>query len=124
SACDLVLELRRAPAGAPVELHPLLDPEGLCFRVVREDARVSDRIPRADKAVVSMLTSRIDFLSADHGGRRGVVALRFPGDLAHVAVLAGNAFLACRAIAILIPDDLQLNSQIHGNLVAADAELR
>src|SRR5690606_9208890 len=43
AACDLVLELRRAPAGAPVELQPILDAEGLCFRVVREDAGMRDR---------------------------------------------------------------------------------
>src|SRR5690606_33506855 len=98
--------------------------EGLRFRIVREDAGMRDRIPRADKAVVRMLASRIDFLAADHGGRRGVIALRFPGDLAHVAVLAGDPFLACRAVAILVPDDLQLDSEIDGNLVATDAELR
>ena len=41
-----------------------------------------------------------------------------------MAVLAGDAGLACRAVAILIPDDLELDAQVDGDLVAADAELR
>src|SRR5262249_10721682 len=45
-------------------------------------------------------------------------------DLAHVAVLAGDAGFHCRAVAILIPHDLKLDAQVDGNLVAADAELR
>ena len=85
---------------------------------------MGDRIARADEAVIGMLASRVDLLAADHGGGRGRIALGLSGDLAHVAVLAGDAGFACRAVAILIPDDLQLDAQVDGNLVAADAELR
>ena len=121
---DLVLELGGAPAGAPVELQPFLDAEGLGLRVVREDAGVGDRIARADEAVIGVLASRVDLLAADHGGGRGRIALGLSGDLAHVAVLAGDARFACRAVAILIPHDLELDAQVDGNLMAADAELR
>ena len=85
---------------------------------------MGDRIARADEAVVGMLASRVDFLAADHGGGRGRIALGLSGDLAHVAVLAGDAGLACRAVAILIPHDLELDAQVDRNLMAADAELR
>ena len=71
-----------------------------------------------------MLASRVDLLAADHGGGRGRIALGLSGDLAHVAVLAGDAGFARRAVAILVPDDLQLDAQVDGNLVAADTELR
>ena len=121
---DLVLELGGAPAGAPVERQPILDADGLGLRVVGEDAGVGDRIARADEAVIGMLASRVDLLAADHGGRRGRIALVAFRDLAHVAVLAGDAGFACRAVAILIPDDLQLDAKVDGNLVAADAKLR
>ena len=121
---DLVLELGGAPTGAPVELQPVLDADGLGFRVVREDAGVGDRIARADEAVIGVLASRVDLLAADHGGRRGRIALGFSRNFAHVAGLAGDAGFACRAVAILIPDDLQLDSQVDGDLVTADAELR
>ncbi len=107
---DLVLELGGAPTGAPVELQPILDADGLGLRVVREDAGVGDRIARADEAVIGMLASRVDLLASDHGRRRGRIALGLSRDLAHVAVLAGDAGFACRAVAILIPDDLQLDS--------------
>ena len=40
-----------------------------------------------------------------------------------MTVLAADAGFAGRAVAILIPDDLQLDAEIDGNLVAADAEL-
>src|SRR5215510_1806932 len=46
---DLVFERGRAPAGAPVELEPILDAKSLSLGVVREDARVGDRIARADE---------------------------------------------------------------------------
>src|SRR5262249_6600727 len=71
AASDLVFELVGAPAGAPVELQPFLHGEGLGFRVVREDAGVSNRIARTDEAVIGMLASRVDFLAADHGGGPG-----------------------------------------------------
>src|SRR5262245_25009839 len=121
---DLVFERGGAPAGAPVELEPILDAKGLRLGVVREDARVGDRIARADEAVIGVLASRIDFLAADHGGGRGRIAFRLAGHLAHVAVLAGDAGFAGRAIAILVPNDLEFDAEVDGNLVAADAELR
>ena len=121
---DLVFERGGAPAGAPIELQPILDAQGLGLGVVREDAGVGDRIARADEAVIGVLASRIDLLAADHGGGRGRIALWLSGHLAHVAVLAGDAGFACRAVAILIPDDLQLDAEVNGDLVAADAELR
>src|SRR4029079_8609630 len=99
------------PAGAPVELQPIFDAKGLGLGVVREDAGVGHRIARADEAVLCMLASRVDLLAADHGGGRGRVALRLAGNLAHVAVLAGDAGFARRAVAILVPDDLQLDTQ-------------
>src|SRR5262249_11047313 len=71
-----------------------------------------------------MLASRVDVLAANHGGRRGRIAVGLSGDLAHVAVLAGDAGFHCWAIAILIPHDLKLDAQVDGNLVATDAELR
>ena len=120
---DLVLELGSAPAGAPVELQPVLDAYCLGLRVVGEDAGVGDRIARADEAVIGMLASRVDVLAADNGGGRLRIALGLSGDLAHVAVLASDAGFACRAVAILIPDDLQLDAEVDGDLVAADAEL-
>src|SRR5262249_38820637 len=76
------------------------------------------------EAVIGMLASRVDFLAADHGGGRGRIALGLSGDLAHVAVMAGDAGVACRAVAILIPDDLELNAKVDGHLMAADADLR
>src|SRR4029453_4407914 len=121
---DLVFERGGAPAGAPIELQPILDAEGLGLGVVREDARVCDRIARADEAVTGVLASRIDLLAADHGGRRGRITLWLSGDLAHMAVLAAAAGFACRAVAILIPDNLQLDAEIDRDLVATDAELR
>src|SRR5262245_57912593 len=121
---DLVFKRGRAPAGAPVELEPILDAESLSLGVVREDARVGDRIARAEEAVIGVLASGIDFLAADHGRWRGRVAFWLSGHLAHVAVLAGDPGFAGRAVAILIPDDLQLDAEVDGNLVAADAELR
>ena len=71
-----------------------------------------------------MLASRVDFLAADDRRGCGRIAFGHSGDLSHVAVLAGDAGLACRTVTILIPDDLQLDSQIDGNLVTADAKLR
>src|SRR5262245_58231096 len=121
---DLVFKRGRAPAGAPVELEPILHAKSLSLGVVREDARVGYRIARAEEAVIGVLASGIDLLAADHGGGRGRVAFWLPGHLAHVAVLAGDAGFAGRAVAILIPDDLQLDAEVDGNLVAADAELR
>src|SRR5262245_12074542 len=121
---DLVFERGSAPAGAPVELQPILDAKSLRLGVVREDARMGDRIARADEAVIGVLASGIDLLAADHGGGRGRIAFWLSRHLAHVAVLAGDAGFACRAVAILIPDDLQLDTEVDGNLVAADAELR
>ena len=41
-----------------------------------------------------------------------------------MAVLAADPGGSCWAIAILIPDDLQLDAEVDGNLVATDAELR
>src|SRR5262245_2413686 len=121
---DLVFERGRAPAGAPIELQPILDAEGLGLGVVREDAGVGDRIARADEAVAGVLASGIDLLAADHGGRRGRITLWLSRDLAHVAVLAADAGFACRAVAILIPDNLELDAEIDGDLVATDTELR
>src|SRR5262249_38292508 len=118
---DLVFELVGTPAGAPVELQPFLHGEGLGFRVVREHGGVSNRIARAHEAVIGMLASRVDFPAADHGGGPGRVARGLSGDLAHVAVLAGDAGFTCPAVAILIPNDLELDAQVDGNLVAADA---
>src|SRR6187551_2432795 len=74
--------------------------------------------------MIGMLSSRVDLLAADYGGGRGCIALGLSGNLAHMAVLASDAGFACGAVAILIPDDLQLDAQVDGNLVAADAELR
>jgi hypothetical protein len=68
---DLVLELGRAPTGAPVELQPILDAVGVGLRVVREDSGVGDLIARADEPVVGVLASRVDLLAADDRGRRG-----------------------------------------------------
>ena len=42
AVCDLVLELRRAPAGPPVEPQPVLHADGLGLGVVREDAGMGD----------------------------------------------------------------------------------
>src|SRR5204863_801065 len=86
--------------------------------------RMGYRIARADETVIGVLASRVDLLAAEYGGGRGRIALGLSGDLAHVAVLAGDAGFACRAVAILIPHDLELDAQVDGNLVAADAELR
>ena len=83
-----------------------------------------DGIPGADEPVIGMLASRVDLLAADHGGGRGRIPLRFAGHLAHVAVLAGDTCIARRAVAVLVPDDLELDPQVDGNLMAADAELR
>src|SRR5262245_52338467 len=74
--------------------------------------------------MIGVLASRVDFLAADHGGGRSRIALGLSRDLAHVAVLAGDAGFHRRAVAILIPHDLELDAQVDGNLVAADAELR
>ncbi len=41
-----------------------------------------------------------------------------------MAVLTGDVGLARRAVAILIPDDLQLDAEIDRDLMAAHAELR
>src|SRR5690606_9355930 len=117
-----VLELGRTPARAPAELQPLLHGEGLRLHVVREDAGMGDRIARADEAVIGMLAPRVDLLSTNHGGRCGRIALGFSRNLAHVAVLAGDAGLFCRAVTILIPYDLELDPEVDGNLMAADAE--
>ena len=122
--CDFVLELRRAPAGAPVEPQPVLHADGLGLCIMREDAGMGDGIARAHEPVIGMLASRIDFLAADHRGWCGRIAFGLSRNLAHVAVLAGDAGLARRAVAILLPDDLQLYPQVDGNLVAAHAELR
>src|SRR5690606_962351 len=103
ACCDFVLELRCAPAGAPVELQPIFDAIGLRRRVMRENAGMGDRVARAYEAVIGMPAPRINFLAADHRGGRGVIALGLSGDLAHMAVLAGDPFFACRAVAILIP---------------------
>src|SRR5690606_17793596 len=65
-----------------------------------------------------------DLLSTNHGGRCGRIALGLSRNLAHVAVLAGDAGLFCRAVTILIPYDLELDPEVDGNLMAADAELR
>src|SRR5262249_163104 len=106
------------------ELEPFLDAKGLrLLAVVREDAGMGDRIAWTDKAVIGMLASRVDLLAADHGGGRGRVALGLSRDLAHVAVLTADAFLACRAVAILIPHDLELDAEVDGNLMTRDAEL-
>ena len=85
---------------------------------------MGDRIARAYEAVIGVLASRVDLLAADHGGGSGRIAIGLSGNLAHVAVLAGDARLSCRAVAELIPHDLKLDAQVDGNLVAADAELR
>ena len=121
---NLVFELAATPAGAPVELQPVLDTRGLRLRVVREDAGVRDRIARTDKSVVCVLAPGIDLLAADDRGGRGRIAARLSGRLAHMAVLAADAGFACRAVAILIPDDFQLDAEVDCNLMAADAELR
>src|SRR6185503_16281805 len=60
----------------------------------------------------------------DHGGGSGRIPIGLSGSLAHVAVLAGDARLSCRAVAELIPHDLELDAQVDSNLMAADAELR
>ena len=121
---DFFLERDGAPAGAPIELQPFLHGEGLGFRIVREDAGVRDRIARTDEAVIGVLAPGIDLLAADDGGGRGRVALGFARDFAHVAVLAGDAGLSRRAVAVLIPHDLELDAEIDRDLMAADAELR
>src|SRR5262249_4684359 len=108
------------PVRPPVVLHC----EGFRLLVVREDAGVGDRVARTDEAVIGVLASRVDFLAADDGGGRSRIAVGLSGDLAHVAVLAGDAGPERRAVAILIPHDLELDAQVDGNLVAADAELR
>src|SRR5262245_6806067 len=41
-----------------------------------------------------------------------------------MAVLAGDTGLPRRAVAILVPHDLELDAQVDGNLVTTDAELR
>src|SRR5262245_22680432 len=110
SVCDLVVEVVAAPALAPIELQPFLDAKGLGFGVVRKDAGVGDRIARPDEAMIGMLASRVDLLAADDSGGRGRVALGLAGDLAHVAVLTGDARFACRTVAILIPHDLKLDA--------------
>ena len=124
AGCDLVLELSRSPAGAPVELQPFLHSEGLRLRIVGEHAWVGDRIARTDEAVIGMLASRVDLLAADDGGGRGRISLGLSRDLTHVAVLAGDAVPFCRTVPILIPNDLELDAEVDGDLVTADAELR
>ena len=104
--------------------QPILHVDGLGLGVVREDAGMGDRIAGADEAVIGVLAARVDLLAADDGGRRGRIALGLAGHLAHVAVLAGDAGLARWAVAILIPDDFQLDAEVDGDLVTADAELR
>src|SRR5262249_5417111 len=106
------------------ELQPVLHAEGLGLPVVREHAGVGNRVAWADEAVIGVLASRVDLLAADDGGRSGCITVGLPGDVAHVAVLASDACLACRAGAKLIPHDFQLDAKVDGNLVAADAELR
>ena len=69
-----------------------------------------------------MTASRIDFLAANHSGRSGRIAFRLSGNLTHMAVLASDTSSFCRAVTILIPDDLKFDAEVHGNLVTADAE--
>src|SRR5690606_14467656 len=54
----------------------------------------------------------------------GRIALGLSRNLTHVAVLAGDASFARGTGAVLIPDDLELDSEIDGDLVTTDAELR
>src|SRR5262249_55873814 len=98
AAGHLVLELGGAPAGAPVELQPVLHGEGLGLDVVREDAGMGNRIARTYEAVIGVLASRVDLLATEHGGRPGRIAVGLSWHLAHMAVLASDAGLPRRAV--------------------------
>ena len=84
---------------------------------------MGDWITRPEEHMVGVLLLRVaDSLPIDDRDRPGVVTHRFTWHLAHVAVLAGNAFLGGRRAAILLPNHFELDPRMHRHLVAGHAE--
>ena len=69
-----------------------------------------------------MASLRIDnFVIHNRGGTDGVARIN-ARYLAHVTVLASHACSICGRSSILIPDHLQFDSRLNGNLVTRHAE--
>ena len=117
-------ELFGAPTGSPIKLQPFVDLPAVRFQVVRKDTRMGDRVTGAVEGVVGVFAFGVNNFVVDHRCWTNRVTAIDARYLPHVAILAGNALTPCRRSAILIPDDLQFDPWLHGDLMARNAERR
>src|SRR4051812_23842084 len=89
----------------------------------RKHTGVGDWGVRAVEDMVRFLATVVHRLVADLRDRAAVITERQAGHTAHVAVLALDALLARWRRSVLLPDHLELDARVHGDLMARRAEL-
>ena len=91
---------------------------------MRKDSGVGDGVAGPGERVIVVGPLLADGLAADNGGVVQIESSCEAGVLAHVAILAGDAFLGGRRGAVLFPDDFEFDLGLDGHLMARDAEIR